>query len=93
MINKRIKKIKQRSEALESIPGIGAKISQKLQLIGVHRVSDLKDSSPEQLYKKLEQTIGTHVDRCVLYVFRSAVYFASHEKHDSEKLKWWNWKD
>jgi Pathogenicity locus len=33
------------------------------------------------------------VDRCVLYVFRAAVYFASNKKHDEEKLKWWNWKD
>jgi hypothetical protein len=29
----------------------------------------------------------------VLYVFRCAVYYASHEVHDPELLKWWNWKD
>jgi hypothetical protein len=85
--------MKQRSEELESIPGVGTKIAQLLRLIDVHRVSDLKDSYPERLYKKLEHTVGTHVDRCVLYVFRTAVYYASHQKHDSEKLKWWNWKD
>jgi len=83
----------QRPEKLESIPAIGPKLAQKLKLIGVHRVSDLKDSNPERLYKKLEQTIGARVDRCVLYAFRTAVYYASHQKHDSEKLKWWNWKD
>jgi hypothetical protein len=33
------------------------------------------------------------VDRCVLYVFRCAVYFASEAEHDPELLKWWNWKD
>jgi hypothetical protein len=27
----------------------------------------------------------------VLYVFRSAVYFASNERHDPELLKWWSW--
>jgi hypothetical protein len=37
--------------------------------------------------------MGQHVDRCVLYVFRCAVYFASESKHDPELLKWWNWKD
>ena len=88
-----MKEMKQRSEALESIPGIGPKIAQKLELIGVRKVSDLKDSNPERLYNKLEQTIGANVDRCVLYVFRSAVYFSNHQLHDPEKLKWWNWKD
>jgi len=33
------------------------------------------------------------VDRCALYVFRCAVYYASHAKHDPEKLLWWNWQD
>jgi nucleotidyltransferase/DNA polymerase involved in DNA repair len=85
--------MKQRSEAIESIPGVGVKIAQKLQLIGVHRVDDLRGANPERLYDTLEQTIGARVDRCVLYVFRAAVYFANNQKHDSEKLKWWNWKD
>jgi len=85
--------MKQRSEEIESIPGVGVKIAQKLQLIGVHRVGDLRGANPERLYDILEQTIGAHVDRCVLYVFRAAVYFANNQKHDSEKLKWWNWKD
>ena len=29
----------------------------------------------------------------MLYVFRCAVYFAEHEQHEPEKLKWWYWKD
>jgi hypothetical protein len=37
--------------------------------------------------------VGAHVDRCALYVFRCAVYFASEAKPDPELLKWWNWKD
>lgn len=85
--------MKARSEELESIPGIGPRIAQMLQLIGVHRVSDLENANALQLYIKLERGVGAHVDRCVLYVFRSAVYYANHQKHDPEKLKWWNWKD
>ena len=34
-----------------------------------------------------------HQDRCVLYAFRCAVYYASHTTHDPNLLKWWNWKD
>lgn len=85
--------MKQRSEKLESIPGIGPRLTKMLQSIGVLRVSDLKGADPERLYQQLEQVIGAHVDRCVLYAFRNAVYFASHERHDPAKLKWWYWKD
>ena len=36
---------------------------------------------------------GVVQDRCLLYVFRCAVYYASAQKHEPEKLKWWNWKE
>jgi hypothetical protein len=36
---------------------------------------------------------GKHIDRCVLYVFRCAVYFAAVKEPVPELLKWWNWKD
>ena len=36
---------------------------------------------------------GYQDDRCVLYVFRCAVYYAEHEERDAEKCKWWYWKD
>jgi len=78
---------------LEVIPGVGPSIAADLHSLGFHRVPELKDQNPEALYERLMQRTGTHVDRCVLYVFRTAVYYASHKKHDPEKLKWWNWKD
>ena len=78
---------------LENIPGIGKKISEKLNEIGVYKVSELKGKDPEDLYRKLELQKGRPIDRCVLYVFRCAVYFAENENHDPSLLKWWNWKD
>jgi hypothetical protein len=56
-------------------------------------VADLRGKDPELLYSELCREMGQHVDRCVLYTFRCAVYFASESKHDPELLKWWNWKD
>jgi nucleotidyltransferase/DNA polymerase involved in DNA repair len=85
--------MKKPTEDLESIPGVGNKLAAMLKSIGVRRVSDLKGANPERLYTKLEETTGAHVDRCVLYAFRNAVYFANHEIHDPTKLKWWYWKD
>ena len=85
--------MKTRPESLDSIPGIGKALSRKLNAIGISGVSDLRSTKSEQLFRKLEKALGTHVDRCVLYTFRCAVYFANHEKHDPAKLKWWKWKD
>jgi len=47
----------------------------------------------EQLYAELEERMGHHVDRCVLYVFRSSVYFAERARPELELTRWWNWKD
>ncbi len=78
---------------LKQIPGVGDKLAEVLFNLGIHSVRALKNRNPENLYRKLCDNKGIPVDRCVLYVFRCAVYYASNEKHDPERLKWWNWKD
>ena len=78
---------------LEVIPGVGPSIAQDFEDLGVHKVSDLKGADPEKLYGDLCRLRETHIDRCVLYVFRCAVYFASNTVHAPGLLKWWNWKD
>lgn len=78
---------------LQSIPGVGPSIAKDLRDLNVRRVADLKGKDPEVLYDRLCLQRGVHQDRCLLYVFRCAVYFASTPKPNAEKLKWWNWKD
>lgn len=78
---------------LQQIPGVGKSIAQDLYELGIHKISDLIGKSPEALYEKHMKLRCSHVDRCVLYVFRCAVYYASHNQHDPELLKWWHWKD
>jgi hypothetical protein len=56
-------------------------------------VDDLRHRDPEELYERLCALQQAHVDRCMLYTLRCAVYFASNEAYDPELLKWWNWKD
>lgn len=80
-------------QALTLIPGIGKSIEGDLRRIGVYSITDLKGQNPQILYDRLCDYYGHLVDRCVLYVFREAVYFASNKQHDPEKLKWWNWSD
>ena len=78
---------------LEQIPGVGKNIAQDMRNIGIHSVGQLKDQNPEKLYQKLCDFKASPVDRCMLYVLRCAVYYASNTKHDPWLLKWWNWKD
>lgn len=81
------------ADELQIIPGIGPSMAQDLRDLGIFGVDDLKGQDPEMLYRRLCLTRGMQIDRCVLYVFRCAVYFAAGSEHDPELLKWWNWKD
>lgn len=78
---------------LQRIPGVGPSIAQDLVELGFNRVADLRGRNPEKLYERSNQIRGQRQDRCLLYVFRCAVYFASETKPDRERLKWWNWSD
>ncbi len=78
---------------LQIIPGIGKSIANDLYNIGIRKVSDLKRKNPEKLFELSNQQVGVTHDRCLLYVFRCAVYFAETSKPDKEKLNWWWWKD
>lgn len=80
---------------LTKIPGVGKSIAQDLLNIGITEIAALRGRNPEELYHLSNQYAGTVQDRCLLYVFRGAVYFAetATENRDPEKLKWWHWKD
>ncbi len=80
-------------KGLQVIPGVGPSIAEDLNRLGIKKVSCLKGRDPEKLYARYCALEGHPVDRCLLYVFRCAVYYASHDKHDPELLKWWNWAD
>ena len=79
---------------LRQIPGVGPSIANDLYRIGIRKIEDLKFKNPEDLYYWSNQLAGCVQDRCLLYVFRCAVYFAETEpeNREPEKLNWWNWK-
>lgn len=81
------------TDSLETIPGIGPSLARDLRDLGMKRPSCLKGEDPEKLYRKLGKLRGTPIDRCVLYAFRCAVYYANTKRPDPEKLRWWHWKD
>jgi nucleotidyltransferase/DNA polymerase involved in DNA repair len=78
---------------LQTIPGVGKSIAHDLYNIGIRKVIDLRRKNPEKLYQLSNRFAGTTQDRCLLYVFRCAVYYAETPKPEKEKLNWWWWKD
>jgi hypothetical protein len=81
------------SDELTTIPGIGPNLAADLRSLGYRTVASLKAANPERMYERSRKAAGGALDRCVLYAYRCAVYYASHTKHDPKKLLWWNWKD
>jgi len=80
-------------DELQAIPGVGPSIAVDLRELGIRRVADLRGRDPERMYRRLIALRGEHQDRCLLYVFRCAVYFASTPRPRRELLDWWRWKD
>lgn len=78
---------------LLEIPGVGKNTKEDLINIGINWVEDLIGKDPEDLYRDDCLFKKYQEDKCQLYVFRAAVYFAEHQIPDKEKLKWWYWKD
>jgi hypothetical protein len=75
-----------------TIPGVGKSVALDLIKLGYKSVKELEGVQPEDMYERSCKLEGVRIDRCLLYVYRCAVYFAENEQHEPEKLKWWNWK-
>ncbi|MDX1396237.1 MAG: helix-hairpin-helix domain-containing protein [Gemmatimonadota bacterium] len=76
---------------LQTIPYVGPRTSEALESLGYACVEDLVGQDPAEMYRRL--AVGEdYLDRCVLYVFRSAVYYAETPDPDPELLDWWKWK-
>ena len=80
-------------DPLQVIPGVGKSIARDLRLMGITRVAQLKGRDPQRMFAKSNALRGMTQDRCLLYVFRCAVYYASEPRPKARLLKWWNWSD
>ncbi|WP_407308927.1 helix-hairpin-helix domain-containing protein [Desulfosporosinus sp. SB140] len=66
---------------------VGKATEQDLIEMGYTSIESLKGQDPQVMYDKHCSIKGCQVDRCQLYVFRCAVYYAENEMHEPEKLK------
>ncbi len=86
--------IKMIQSELEQIPGIGKNMAQHLINVGYETIEALKGQDPQEIYRKDCAYHGRTVDRCALYLYRLAVYYAEHDgKLPEGKENWWEWKD
>lgn len=76
-----------------TLPGVGKSIAMDYWNLGFRSLDEIEKADPEDLYVRCCQQHGGYVDRCMLYVFRCVHYALNTKKPNSEKLKWWNWKD
>ncbi|MDT8368152.1 MAG: helix-hairpin-helix domain-containing protein [Longimicrobiales bacterium] len=90
---KRVRADRATLKTLQAIPGVGEAISRDLRDLGIRSVEELSGRDPDRLYRRLCELQGAPVDRCMLYVFRCAVYYASEAEHEPALLQWWNWTD
>ena len=78
---------------LTKIPGIGERMAKHLILAGYPDIVSLKGQSPDDIYAKDCITQGFVVDRCALYSYRLAVYFADNDGAlPADKQNWRDWK-
>jgi hypothetical protein len=73
-------------QELEQIPGVGYTIARDMPNIGIHSIDALKGRQAQQLYDRLCDFKASPVDRCMLYVFRCAIYYASNTDHNPQLL-------
>lgn len=78
---------------LRLLPGVGTSIARDLYDLKIYSQNDLINRDAIMLYEQLSEFKKVKVDKCMLYVFRCITYFSNHKIHDSQKLKWWFWKD
>ncbi len=82
-----------RETDLQQIPYVGKRTEAALRMLGFDSIASLRGADPQEIYERECLMTGQKIDRCQLYVYRMAVYYAENDIHDPAKLKWWAWKD
>lgn len=85
--------MRERASSLTSLPGVGPATARDLVTLGIRESGELRGRDPEALYSELKALQGETLDRCVLYVLRCAVYWATAEDPDPTLDRWWAFKE
>src|SRR5213082_1021138 len=76
---------------LRDLVSIGPAMLNDLELLGIHRVVQLRRRNPARMYGQLCRIKGQVIDRCCLDVFVAAVAQAKDPNLPIEQRQWWYW--
>jgi hypothetical protein len=76
---------------LKDLRGIGKKMLEDFEKLGVRSVADLKRRDAQTLYDRMSKLTGTRQDPCVLDTYRCAIEQARDPNLAPEKTDWWYW--
>lgn len=76
---------------LKDLAGIGPRMLEDLDALGIRTVPQLARADGQHLYQKLCRLTGTRQDPCVLDTFVCAVEQARDPQLPAEKRQWWYW--
>ncbi len=75
------------------LPNVGPQTEQALLAMGHTSIESLKGKNANDLYQEECRLRGCSIDRCQLYLYRALEYYINTENPDTDKCKWWYWKD
>ena len=76
---------------LKDLRGIGKKMLEDFEMLGVRSVDDLKSRDAQDLYERMCKLTGTRQDPCVLDTYRCAIEQARNPRLPKEQRDWWYW--
>ena len=76
-------------KSLLDLPNVGSATVIDLQLLGIHKPSDLKGKDPFEMHERLCTLTKVRHDPCVIDIFLSIVSFANGEP----PKPWWNFTE
>jgi hypothetical protein len=76
---------------LKQLRGIGPKMLEDFERLGIHSVAQLRTKDAGQLYKGISDLTGARQDPCVLDTYRCAIEQARDPDLPEERTNWWYW--
>src|SRR5438270_78783 len=76
---------------LRDLRGVGKRMLEDFDRLGVKSVRQLKQEDAQKLYEKMCHLTKTRQDPCVLDVYRCAIEQARNPRLAEEKKDWWYW--
>jgi hypothetical protein len=76
---------------LKDLRGIGKKMLEDFDKLGVRSIGQLKSCDAQDLYTRMCDLTGTRQDPCVLDTYRCAIEQARNPNLPEEQRDWWYW--